>query len=189
MMLGKTRMSFKGTLNRRHCAQQKYPSCIRIMIFVSIMASGIFGTPKLSTAQVVWIDDPITAGSTPIKATHINQLRTEINAKRATCNGLAPFTWTDDPLAGDMLPRSVYTIELRTAVDAIYSNPPLRSKSFGNFTNPTINPGNRIRSVHITQLRTAFDEASCCGDTVCDDSPGPEDCATCPDDCGGMWRG
>lgn len=64
---------------------------------------------------VVFTDPSLSAGTTPIKAVHLHQLRTAVAAMRALA-GLAPSTFTDaSPVTG--LPvRSVHFTQIRTAL-------------------------------------------------------------------------
>jgi hypothetical protein len=84
-----------------------------------------------TTAGPPFSDDPLTAGSSVVRAVHITELRTRIDALRARY-GLAAYAWTDPAI-------SVRTTVIRTA--------PV-------FTNPTI-AGMPIKVVHIAELRAA----------------------------------
>ena len=57
-----------------------------------------------------WTDNPIIAGSTPIKAAHINQLRSTIDRARGIA-GLAAFPWTNSPIQAGMTPiRAIHLL-------------------------------------------------------------------------------
>ena len=95
-------------------------------------------------------DDPLVVGSTFVKAVHITELRTQIDALRATY-GLAGFSWTDSTLtAGATLVRAVHLTELRTALNQAYTaaGRPLPTYS-------ALGAGTTIRAVNITELRSA----------------------------------
>jgi hypothetical protein len=73
---------------------------------------GPIGPPDIAT-KVAFTDDPVVPG-TPIRAAHVTQLRTAVNAVR-TFAGLTGFSFTDTTLAGTA-PRAVHLTELRTAL-------------------------------------------------------------------------
>ena len=97
-----------------------------------------------------WTDDPLTPGSITLKAVHITELRTRIDALR-TANGLSPAVWTDDTLIpGVTVSKAVHLTELRKALGEVYTalgqTPP-------GYTNPDLVAGISITAVHISQLR------------------------------------
>lgn len=51
---------------------------------------------------IIYIDDPIVAGSTVIKAAHLTELRAGVNAVRSAA-GLSPATFTDALTAGVLI--------------------------------------------------------------------------------------
>jgi hypothetical protein len=70
--------------------------------------------------RTVWTDHPVTT-ETPIKAVHVNELRRVVDARRRTV-GLAPFAWTDDPvIAGYSVIRAVHFLELREAIQGVWT--------------------------------------------------------------------
>lgn len=70
--------------------------------------------------RTVWTDDPVTT-ETHIKAVHVNELRRVIDLRRRTV-GLAPFAWTDDPvMAGYSVIRAVHFLELRQAIQDVWT--------------------------------------------------------------------
>lgn len=86
-----------------------------------------------------------------IRAVHINQLRTAVNAMRAS-TGMAPATFSDATLAaGSAVVRRAHVLELRAALDAARSAiglPPVA------YTDASIVAGGTvIKAMHITQLR------------------------------------
>ena len=97
-------------------------------------------------------DTPLVAGVTPIKAAHIQELRTHVNAVRAL-RGLAPFDFTDPTLtAGVTVLRAIHISELRTALNEAYmaaSLPP------PDYTDATLSAGATVTVVHIAELRAA----------------------------------
>ena len=101
--------------------------------------------PDLATT-VIFTDDPVSAGLT-VKAVHLAQLRTAVNAVRALA-GLGAAVFTDAASAGVLI-KAVHVTELRTAIDQ--ARGPL-GLSTGGFTDaaPT---GIAIKAIHVQQLR------------------------------------
>lgn len=98
------------------------------------IASG-WSVPDLMTA-VSFTDDPLSVG-TLVKAAHLSELRTGINAVRALA-GLPPATVTDDSVV-----RAVHISELRTALAAARELLGLQTLTFSH---PTLQPGVSIIS-------------------------------------------
>ena len=70
-----------------------------------IASEGLVPSP---VAAATFTDDPLVAGETPVKAVHITELRTAINAARAAV-GLAAATWTDTTItAGTTAAKPVH---------------------------------------------------------------------------------
>ena len=94
-------------------------------------------------------DDPIVAQSTVIRAGHIIQLRTAVNAVRALA-GLQPVNFSDPNLAPGFFPRTVHVTEIRDALNPARSQlllPPLA------YTDSTLTTGMVVRAAHIQELR------------------------------------
>lgn len=69
---------------------------------------------------LTFTDSPLVAGSTPVKAVHITELRTAINTLRVRY-GLGAATWTDPTLTAGATPiRAVHLTEMRTALSEAY---------------------------------------------------------------------
>ncbi len=102
-------------------------------------------------------DDPLVAGTTPIKRVHITELRTAANEKRAD-GGLGSFPFTDPTLtAGVTTVKRVHITELRTALIQAASALGKPAPSFP--TDPTIVAGQTvIKKAHINDLRDAVRE-------------------------------
>ena len=80
----------------------------------------IAGQTLLVTQAAAFTDDPLTIGTTEIRAVHITELRTRINALRVGC-GLGIFSFTDPTLTvGSMTVKAVHLTELRTELSAAY---------------------------------------------------------------------
>jgi hypothetical protein len=99
-------------------------------------------------------DASLLAGSTFIKAVHMTQLRSRVNALRVRC-GLAMFSFTDPVLtvAGTIV-RAAHISELRAALNAAYVACSQSPPSYP--TDPTITSGSTfVRAAHIAELRAA----------------------------------
>ena len=68
----------------------------------------------------MFTDDPLTAGSTVVKAVHVNELRAAIDTLRGRY-GLAGFPWTDSPMTAGITVKAVHLSEMRTALIAAYT--------------------------------------------------------------------
>ena len=63
-----------------------------------------------------WTDDPIVIGTTRIKAQHVNELRTAIDAELSR-RSFTTWSWTDDPVViGDEI-KKAHMEEMRAAID------------------------------------------------------------------------
>ncbi|HEX3067832.1 MAG TPA: Ig-like domain repeat protein [Thermoanaerobaculia bacterium] len=98
-------------------------------------------------------DDPLVAGTTLVKAIHLTQLRTAVNALRSTA-GLLPATFTDPSLGIGSGIRKVHIDELRAAIVAARTTLGLSTLSFAD---PTLTAQSTlVKALHIQQLRTAL---------------------------------
>ena len=104
------------------------------------------GTPILFT------DDPIEPGVTPVRALHFTELRAGIDQLRAA-HGLDPFPWTDPTLATGASVRGLHVTELRTALRQSYDAAG-RTRVFS--TEP-VEPGRVIQAWHVNELRRAIE--------------------------------
>lgn len=97
-------------------------------------------------------DDPLSAGSTVVKAVHITELRARVNTLRARF-GLAAFSWTDASAGAGTIARGIHLTELRSALEQAYT---AAGPSAPVFSDLTVTPrGTAIRAVHVTELRNA----------------------------------
>jgi hypothetical protein len=95
-------------------------------------------------------DDPLSAGIF-VKAVHVTELRTRVDALRARF-GLAAYSWTDSALAAGMTIRAAHVNELRVALEQAYSAAPLAPPGFAE----TIVAGSTvIKASHVQELRAA----------------------------------
>jgi hypothetical protein len=101
-----------------------------------------------------FIDNALIAGSTFVRAAHISQLRSRVDALRVRC-GLPVFAFTDPVLtAGATFMRAVHVTDLRTALNAAYSACSLTPP--GYVTDPTLTAGSTVvKAAHIAELRAA----------------------------------
>jgi hypothetical protein len=80
----------------------------------------IAGLTFTVTQGGAFTDDPLTAGVTVIRAVHITELRTRIDAVRLR-NGLPAFAWTDPSFtAGATMIRAQHIVDLRFALSQAY---------------------------------------------------------------------
>jgi len=96
---------------------------------------------------ITYTDDPLTQGTTPIKAQHVTELRQAVNAVRATAN-LTAATWTDSSLTGVAI-KAVHIQELRTNLDQALTALGLATSAY---TDPSLT-GVLIKKVHLDELR------------------------------------
>jgi len=113
------------------------------------VASPLSG-PDLATT-VVFTDPTLTPASTPIKASHVTELRTAVNAVGLLA-GLGTFTFTDAAItAGVTAAKAIHITELRTALDAARTALTLPAATY---TDPSlIAQTTAINAAHITDLR------------------------------------
>jgi hypothetical protein len=98
---------------------------------------------------VIFTDDPLTVG-TPIKAVHLTQLRTAVNAVR-TLASLAPASYTDPTItAGVTKVKAVHINELRSALNAARSALTLPAISYSETITAATT---KIKATHLTELR------------------------------------
>ena len=94
-------------------------------------------------------DDPLVAGVTPIRAVHITELRTRVDALRDRA-GRTQFAWTDPTITpGVTIVRAAHLLELRSAFADAYGVAYGSAPSFS----ATITAGVTIAAAHINELR------------------------------------
>ena len=97
-------------------------------------------------------DDPLISTSTTVKAIHVTELRTRIDALRAG-RGLSAFSWSDPALSGGSSTiRSVHVTQLRSALNDVYT---AAGRGLPSYTDPTLAAGQVIKAAHISELRDA----------------------------------
>jgi hypothetical protein len=137
----------------------------------SAQVQDAFGTPgshpRLANSEMVnldvigyhrvspnsFTDTPLTVGVTPIKAVHVTELRTRIQAQR-TRFGLGTFNYTTSTLTAGATTIKVSDIaELRQALAEAYT---AAGVAIPTYTDPALTAGaTTIKAVHITELRSA----------------------------------
>ena len=101
---------------------------------------------------LVFTDDPIIPGTTLIKAVHITELRSRIDAIRVA-KGLAPYAWSDPSLtAGATSIRAQHIVDLRAALAQAYVAAGLSPPTY---TDPVIGSGTTVKVAHIANIRSA----------------------------------
>jgi hypothetical protein len=97
-------------------------------------------------------DDPIQTGVTPVRAIHVSELRTRIDALRER-HGLSLPEWTDASLAGVVV-KAAHITELRRALADVYV---ASRRAAPTFADPDVSVGMLIKTDHIVDLRAAIE--------------------------------
>lgn len=104
----------------------------------------LYSAPDAATT-IFFTDDPLVAQVSPVRATHLTELRQAVNAIRAAA-GLTPATFT----GGSMI-QAAHTQELRAALTPARATLGLSTTPF---TDPTLIAGaTQVRAVHLQELR------------------------------------
>lgn len=128
--------------------------------------NGFAGTATISTtvdAQTVamsltmylnlpFTDDPLVSGVTPVKAIHINELRTRIDNVRIA-HGLTAFAYTYPAIVSGSFIHAQDVVDLRTALGQAYAAMALTPPAY---TDPALSAGTFIKTVHIMEIRSAL---------------------------------
>jgi hypothetical protein len=135
-----------------------------------------YSNTVMATA-VTFVDEPVTAGVTLIKAQHFTEVRQAVNAVRKTA-GLPDAAWTDPNLVGATV-RAMHMQEMRDSLNEALTT--LKVKQMPAYTDPTLGSGpggTIIKKVHIEELR----RYATSGDLDTDDPPcpGPGCPVACP---------
>jgi hypothetical protein len=97
---------------------------------------------------ITFTDNPLTVGTTPVKAVHMTELRQAVNAVRAAAN-LGAATWTDPALSTSVTIKAVHVTELRTNLDAALTALGITPSAY---TDPSLT-GIAIKKTHMDELR------------------------------------
>jgi len=114
-------------------------------------ANGCTGSRQHTLSITTFTDAEIAVGVTLIRAVHISELRTRIDAVR-TAHNLPAFAWL--PITAGVTPiRAQDILDLRTALSeaavAAGHQPPA-------FSTPAPAPGGTMLAVHVSELRAAL---------------------------------
>jgi hypothetical protein len=108
---------------------------------------GITQSSNIDSAML-FTDDPLVVGTTVVKRVHFDELRTAINALRASA-ALAPFDF-DGTYASPTI-RASHVTTMRTAINEARSALGMLTVTF---TDPSLT-GVTIKAAHIRELRDA----------------------------------
>jgi hypothetical protein len=113
------------------------------------MSFGPYSAPDLATT-VVFTDDPLITGVTTVKADHVTQLRTAVNAVRVLA-GIGAFAFADPTVTPAVTPvRTIHLTELRARLDEARSTLGLPALSYTDGA-PS---GVIVKAVHFAELRS-----------------------------------
>jgi hypothetical protein len=98
---------------------------------------------------VVFTDETLTAGTTVVRAAHVTELRTAVNAVR-TLAVLTGATVTDSTLSSSVTVKALHVAELRAALDEARTKLHLTALSY---TDPGVTAGTTIKAAHVDELR------------------------------------
>ena len=115
---------------------------------VRAIGSSVSAFSSTDAATTVVFTDATLTSATAIKAAHVMELRTAVNAMRVAA-GLGAATFTDASLTGVAV-KAVHLTELRNALDAARAAIGLTALSY---TDPTLTAGVVAKTAHVTELR------------------------------------
>jgi RHS repeat-associated protein len=99
------------------------------------------------------VDDPTGTNVTSVKAAHITELRTAVNAARSLA-GLAAAQWTNQTLTATVSVISADDVrDLRTKLDEALTALGIQTSNYDDQTLAGSPNGTLIKKIHITQLR------------------------------------
>ena len=110
------------------------------------------GLSAAAVATTLLFTDPTLSTSIPVRKTHLDELRTAVNAMRAAA-GLSSFSFVDSAItAGSTQIKRLHVTELRDALDEARATLGLSALIY---TDPTIAVGStKIKIAHFTDLRS-----------------------------------
>ncbi len=119
---------------------------------VRVLVDGVYSNYSnvdLATTYV-FSNDPLVRNTTPIRAVHLTELRTVVNAVRALA-GLSAFSFTDPTLTNQRI-KAVHINEMRAALNEARQQLGIYQISF---TDPTLTVGQTHPVIeHVQELRT-----------------------------------
>jgi len=98
---------------------------------------------------VVFTDPTITAQSTIVKAAHVTELRTAVNAMRTLNGGQGAFSFTDATLDSSIAVKAVHFTELQTQLNTVRTALGFSTVSFTE----TPSASDPIEKLHVDELR------------------------------------
>ena len=121
------------------------------LYYFEVAAYNSAGEGARSARITSMVDHPLATG-TLVKAVHMTQLRTAINALRSA-NGLPAVAWTDPVIvAGTTNIKAAHVVEMRTALAQVYQQQGRPQPVFS-----TLTPGvSLVRGTDIMGIRTAL---------------------------------
>jgi subtilisin family serine protease len=144
LALTNTAMTYTATLNPG--------GPVDLRITATDTSDNTFSEDWASAFSRPFTDEVLIPGSTIIRAAHLTELRTRIDALRVRC-GLTAFSWPEPTLIG-ILVKTVHFSELRGALSEAYTA--CGRTPTGLFpTDPILGPGTTIKAAHIKELRDA----------------------------------
>ena len=104
-------------------------------------------------APAAFTDDPLVPGVTPVRAVHLLELRSRIDALRLRA-GLPAFGWTDAQVVPGATPaRAAHLLELRSALGEAYA---AAGRPAPGYSDAVVTAGlTAMRTVQLQELRAA----------------------------------
>lgn len=131
---------------------------------VSFTTSDNYGQSNSKTVAIIhqvpsWTDDPVVAGTTPLKASHVNELRQAIDDIRAWY-GMTAYTWSETITAGvtSSVNWASHMIEIKNQIEEIknFVNSWDNTNSVGDITLPVISTFYAPKADVVNKLREAI---------------------------------
>lgn len=125
-----------------------------------VRVTGGLNSSPVYAGTFSFTDDPIVAGTTTVKTTHINELRVDVNAMRVF-GGLSAATFTDPTLTTSTPIRRSHITELRGALNEARTALGMATIAF---TDSSITTGvTSIKAAHVRELRGGAKQPSTAG--------------------------
>jgi hypothetical protein len=138
-----------GTTTTSYTDNAVSPNTAYLYRVRAVNSAGSSGDSSSDIATtVIFTDDPLVPRTTVIKAVHLAELRTAVNAVRSLA-GLAAASFTDAASRG-VIVRAVHITELRNALDAALSALGLPT---GSWTDTITARTTVIKAVHFQEVR------------------------------------
>jgi RHS repeat-associated protein len=132
------------------CAANAQGNCTSVFSNIALGTAVSFPTDPTITSIA---DDPTGVSVTKVKAAHITELRTAVNAVRSLA-GLAAGQWTNQTLTATVTVISADDVrDLRTKMDEALTALGIQTSNYDDQTLAGAPNGTVIKKVHITQLR------------------------------------